>query len=393
LNYFIGSKLINNNAIAHIMNNEILKLRHKLHQNPEVSNNEFVTAETISAFINKFSPDEVHTISKTGKAFVFKGKNLGKTLIFRAELDALPIAENSKLEYKSKNNNVSHLCGHDGHMAIVAGLAQRIAENPPLNGKVVLLFQPAEEVEQGAKDVIEDAEFLKINPHYIFALHNIPGVESKKIILKKGSFAAASKGMTVKLYGKTSHAAEPENGISPANAIALIIQQLNYLSDNKILFKDLTLLTIIHIVLGEISFGTSPGYAEIRVTLRAFENDDMLLLTKKSEQIIKNIALNEKLLCDISYSEIFPATVNSDVCFEIIKESAFDNNLEIEYIDKPYKWSEDFAYYAQKYKSGFFGLGAGTNHSQLHNPDYDFPDEIIESGINMFYGIYKKINL
>ena len=371
----------------------IIELRHELHKHPEVSNNEYNTSERIVRFLNAFSPDEIIHLGKTGKAFVFKGKVAGKTTIFRAELDALPIQEKSSLAYSSANQNVSHACGHDGHMAILAGLAQKITNEAPKYGNVVLLFQPAEEVEQGARDVIEDPHFKEIEPDYIFALHNIPGIKKHNIVLKSGSFSAASKGMTIKLFGKTAHAAEPENGISPANAISRIINQLHELKENKSLFKDLALLTIIHIQLGKISFGTSPGYAEIRVTLRSFENEDMDVLTAHSEKIIKEISKAENLKCEISYSEEFPASVNSNECLRYVEESARQNNLEIECIEQPFKWSEDFGYYSQHYKSCLFGLGSGMSQPPLHNPDFDFPDEIIESGINMFYSIYKKINL
>ncbi len=372
---------------------KIIELRHELHQYPEVSNNEYKTSDRIVNFMKAFKPSEILTLSKTGKAFVFEGAEPGKTIVFRAELDALPIEEKSSLSYASANQNVSHVCGHDGHMAILAGLAQKIANEVPKYGKVVLLFQPAEEVEQGAKDVMEDPQFRELESDYIFALHNIPGIKKHNIVMKSGSFSAASKGMTFKLFGKTAHAAEPENGVSPANAISRLINQLHELKENKSLFKDLALLTIIHIQLGEISFGTSPGYAEIRVTLRSFENEDMDVLTAHTEKIIKEISKVENLKCEISYSEEFPASVNNDECLRYVEESAKQNNLEIEYVENPFKWSEDFGYYAQHYKSCLFGLGSGITQPPLHNPDYDFPDEIIESGINMFYRIYKKINL
>jgi len=312
--------------------------------------------------------------------------------MFRAELDALPIAEQSNLSYSSVNDGVAHSCGHDGHMAIIAGLAQKIAARRPEKGRVVFLFQPAEEVEQGALDVINHPDFSKIKPDYIFALHNIPGVEKHKILVKEGSFSAASKGLTIKLIGRTSHAAEPENGINPADAISKIIKELHLLRSNKNPFKDLALLTIIHVQLGEIAFGTSPGYAEIRVTLRAFENKDMELLTAKTEQIIDEIASEENLKYELEYSEVFPATVNDKECVELLLESARENQLSIHEIEKPFKWSEDFGYYAEKYKAGFFGVGAGINQPALHNPDYNFPDEIIETGINIFFTIYMKVN-
>ncbi|PKP33532.1 MAG: amidohydrolase [Bacteroidetes bacterium HGW-Bacteroidetes-16] len=372
-------------------NMELITLRHKLHQNPELSNQEFRTSEHISAFIQQLHPDEVILLGKTGKAFVFNGKQPGKTIVFRAELDALPITEISDKPYQSVNEKVAHSCGHDGHMTIVAGLAQRIAENRPVRGRAVLLFQPAEEVEQGARDVVEDPEFQKLKPDYIFGLHNVPGKKANSILVKPGSFAAASTGMTIKLTGKTSHAAEPENGISPAMAISRIIHRLHQLSDSSVLFKDMVLLTIVHVMLGEIAFGTSPGYAEIRVTLRAFENEDMELFTANTEKLVREIAHAEKLACEIGWSEVFPATVNHPECIQMIEQSAIDLGLSVENLQTPFKWSEDFAYYTGIYRGGFFGLGAGVHHPQLHNPEYDFPDEIMDTGISMFFNLYEKL--
>ncbi|MBI9053285.1 MAG: amidohydrolase [Bacteroidales bacterium] len=372
------------------MNQKIIKFRQEIHKHPEVSNDEYNTSERIINYIKKFNPDEIIKLGETGVAFVFNGNEKGKIVVFRSELDALPIKEKSGVEYTSINDHIAHSCGHDGHMAILAGLTQKISENRPKRGRGVMLFQPAEEVEQGARDVVENPKFIDIKPDYMFALHNVPGFEKHKIILKKGSFASASKGMTIQLTGKTAHAAEPQNGISPADAISEIIKKLHGLRENKMLFKDFVLLTIIHIQLGEISFGTSPGYAELRVTLRAFENEDMKVLTDKCEKIIREISKEEKLECKISYSEVFPATVNNDDCVNIVEQSAKQIDLDIQNIENPFKWSEDFGYFTEKYNACYFGLGSGKNQPQFHNPDFDFPDDIIESGINIFYAIYKK---
>jgi len=375
------------------MNKELIKIRHRLHQNPELSNQEVETSKIVTKFMEQFSPDKVLYISKTGKIFIFDSGEEGKTTVFRAELDALPITEENNLKYTSLNHGVAHSCGHDGHMAIVLGLAQKIAENRPKTGKVALLFQHAEENEQGAKEVVESEVFKALNPDYIFGLHNIPTFPTHQIILKKGSFAAASKGMTIRLFGKPSHAAEPEKGISPADAISKIITEIHQLRENKKIFSDLVLLTIIHIKLGEIAFGTSPAYAEVRITLRAFKNKDMALLTERTEQIVKEIAMQEQLKLEINYSEVFPVTFNNDECFDHIVKAVKNNNGDFKEIESPFKWSEDFGYYSEKYNTAFFGLGSGENQPALHNPDFDFPDEIIETGVKMFYQIYQSINL
>lgn len=372
--------------------NEIIEFRHELHQNPELSNNEVVTSERISKFIEKFSPDREISIGPIGKAFIFNGSEPGKTLMFRAELDALPISEKSIALYASTNNNISHACGHDGHMSIVAGLANKISKERPVKGRVVLLFQPAEEIEQGAKDMVEHPEFKNIEPDLIFALHNIPGEQKNKVLLKEKTFAAASKGMTIKLFGKTSHAAEPENGISPAVSISKIITGFQKIVNDKQQFEDLALITVIYLKMGEISFGTSPGYAEIMATLRSYENSDMDRLTNLSEKLIEETSFSEGLTYEISYSEVFPAVINDFNCLKLVEDSAKNLDLKIEYLNKPFKWSEDFSYYSQKHPACFFGLGAGIDQPQLHNPEYDFPDDIIETGINIFFNIYKKIN-
>lgn len=373
--------------------NELIDLRQHIHKNPELSGQEINTAHSIRKFLNQFKASQIIELGETGLAFVFDSKSKGPTSMIRAELDALPISEESALDYQSTQKNTAHLCGHDGHMTIVAGLAKELSVNPPKNGKVILLFQPAEETGEGAAEILSNPQFKAITPDYIFALHNIPGVELGTVIIKKNTFAAASKGMTIKLNGKTAHAAEPEHGISPTDTIAAIINEVKKIKkDSALHFSDRILLTIINIQLGDIAFGTSPGYAEVRITLRAFNNPDLDLLTQQLEKLIHKTAKKNRLAVDINYSEIFPATVNTAICNDIIKESALASGLKVNEINEPFSWSEDFGYYTQTIKGGFFGLGSGQEQPALHNPNFDFPDALIEKGIQVFNRIIQKIN-
>lgn len=370
---------------------DIIQLRKLLHQHPELSNQEIETSLRIENFIKPFKPDEVIDLASTGKAFVFHGKHPGKTLVFRSELDALPIHDHSETKHRSQNNGISHSCGHDGHMAILAGLGKRIANNRPTVGKVVLLFQPAEEVEQGAKDVVQSKRFQELQPDFIFGLHNIPGIKANTILISKGTFAAASEVISIYLTGKTSHAAEPEKGKSPVDAISKIINGIHLLNRDKKTFKDYILATIVHIRAGEPTFGTSPGKAEIHTTIRAFDQNDFIKLKFLIEKLAYATAIRENLKYSIEFKEFFPPTINDPQCLQIVEDAIMENKLSFQNMDTPFKWSEDFGYYSQQYATGFFGLGAGANHAQLHNPEYDFPDHIIETGIHMFYAIYKKI--
>ncbi len=371
---------------------ELIQLRKKIHQNPELSGFEKNTAQQIKIYLEKFSPDNIITgLGGEGLAAIFKGDAEGPTVAVRCELDALPIEEINTFEYKSSNKSISHKCGHDGHMTITAGLAPLLSSQKLHKGKVVLLFQPAEETGEGAEKILHDSKFNEIKPDYILALHNLPGFPMHQIILKDDTFAAASKGIIIKLTGKTSHAAEPENGINPAGAMQSIIHSLLNLTERIKELKDFSLITVVHAKLGERAFGTSPGYAEVMATLRAFCNDDMDLLTQNVINFSKKAAEAENLSIDFEFTEEFPATVNDYKLNKIVEESAKENNLDIVRIKNSFRWSEDFGHFTKQFPGVLFGLGSGKDQPDLHNPDYDFPDELIETGRKIFYSIIKKI--
>lgn len=370
---------------------KIISLRQELHQNPELSDNEFITSERLANFLHHLNPDElIRGVGGNGLICIFKGKKQGLSVLFRSDMDALPIQESNNFSYRSQNDGVSHKCGHDGHMAIIAGLAEYFSNNRPKKGQVVLLFQPSEENGKGAKKVLNDNKFKNITIDYAFALHNLPGFKKGSVILRDETFSSASKGIIIKLTGKTSHAAEPENGISPAIAMANIVKELTFLP-NENRFSDFTLVTVVYAKLGEIAFGTSPGNAEIMATLRSYTDSDMQILAERAQLIAKENAFRHNLKFEISFTEEFPATVNSLGLDKTLKNIAEKSNIEFEYVDKPFRWSEDFGYFTQKIPGAIFGLGAGENQPLLHNPDYDFPDDIIEVGIKMFSEIFNKI--
>ena len=371
----------------------LISFRKHLHSMPELSGNELNTSKEIVKFISKFFPDEIITnIGGYGLAFIFKGKFPGKTIMFRSELDALPINEINDFDYKSVKKNISHKCGHDGHMAILAGVASSLLKNNAFSGKLILLFQAAEETGTGAYNVINDKKFKLIQPDYVFALHNVPDFPLGSVILNKSVFSSASKGMIINLKGKTSHAAFPEHGKSPAFAMANIINELKKNSKEDSLFNNFVLITIIHAKLGEEAFGTTPGNAQIMATLRSFQDKDMIKLTQTSEKIVRENALKYSLDYSISYTEKFLATYNNSDCVEYIKNAASQNNYQIINKKEPFRWSEDFSYYTKKYKGAMFGLGAGEEHPDLHNSNYDFPDELIKFGVNMFLSILKNFS-
>jgi amidohydrolase len=277
-------------------------------------------------------------------------------------------------------------------MAILAGVASYLKQQPLLQGNLYLIFQPAEETGEGAERINKGLEELNIQLDYLFGLHNLPDFPKGEIVSKKGTFAAASRGMVVKIFGKTSHAAEPEYGISPVLAMAKISTEMTHIH-RTLDFSDLTLATVIHSELGEIAFGTSPGYGEIRITLRAMMDEDMSNLIDEAENLVHKYCEDDGLGCEISYTEVFPSTINTEESFNIMQKAASSTNLNFQNLNSPFKWSEDFGQYRLQSKTGFFGVGAGEDCPHLHNEFYDFPDSIIEPGIQMYVGLMKYFEL
>ena len=365
---------------------KLTKFRHELHCNPELSGNEVKTAKRILNFIGAGKPQEVYSnIGGHGIILVYDSGNPGKTVLIRGDIDALPINETHDLAYCSANPGVSHKCGHDGHTAILAGLAMRLSDEPLKKGKAILLFQPAEETGAGAKAMLSNWPENLI-PDQVFALHNIPGRPIHSIILKERWFASASQGMIVRLKGKSAHAAEPEKGINPAFAIARIVNFIKTLT-----FEKYQKVTIIHLNVGEVAFGTSPGEGEIMLTLRAGNNTQMGSLSDCVQQEILSIAESESLTTEVAFTEVFPATKCHQKANKAIVDAANNLGLQIIKGDEPFKWSEDFGHFTMQYPGAMFGLGAGEDCPNLHNAEYDFPDELIKTGMMMFDAIIRKL--
>lgn len=374
--------------------NQLKVIRRLLHQNAELSGNENYTAEIIQNALKQTNPDRlVKNIGGNGIAAIYSSEQIGLTVVFRCEMDALPISETIELDHKSKKIGISHKCGHDGHIAIMLGFAQCLAEKPPESGKVVLLFQPAEETGKGARLVLDNDEFQKIvpNPDFVFALHNIPGHPLGQVIVRENTFASASVGLSIDLIGSTSHAAEPHKGRSPALAIAQIIEGLSSASQFHTALHEASKITVIHARLGEVAFGTSPGFGQVMATLRSHSVEVLERLKLVCERLVENIAKAYELDYKILWQEEFPATVNNAKAVRLITDSAKKLNLPIHLLPDPFPWSEDFGHFTDVYTGAMFGLGAGEDHAALHHPTYDFPDELIGTGIAMFEEIMRQI--
>lgn len=371
---------------------EITALRRELHRYPELSGLEKQTAARIRDFITSHHPARfIEGLGGNGLAAIYDFGEGGPTIMFRCELDALPIEEMNGFEYRSTQAGVSHKCGHDGHMAILAGLIFWIRKQDFKKGKIILLFQPAEENGQGAEAVLKDERFKEIKPDYVFALHNLPGEEMNSIIVKNDVFTATVQSLVIHLRGKIAHASEPENGINPALAIVEITTAFAKMNVTDPADPGFRLLTPICIRMGEVAYGVSAGQADVHYTLRSWTEENMKILEETLMEITEEICRKHQLELDVEWFDYFPATVNNKTCVDIIREAAKQNNFTLKENKVAIRFGEDFGWFSREYKTAMFGLGSGFKTPALHHPDYDFPDEITETGIRMFTAIIEHL--
>ena len=285
---------------------KLVALRRKLHGLAEASDGEKETAAFIRSFLEPHQPDQIISgIGGHGLAAIYRGKHEGPAVLFRCELDALPIPESIPLDYGSGRDGISHKCGHDGHMAVVSGLAPLLHERRPERGAVILMYQPAEETGQGARRVLDDPKYSGLAPDYVFALHNLPGYPLGRVILMEGTFASASTGLIVELKGATSHAAEPNRGRSPALAAAQLIQGFTAMPQECTALHEAALVTVIHARVGERAFGTTPGEGVVMATLRTHGPRTMEVLSRRCEDFARKVAATYGLECSIEWTEGF----------------------------------------------------------------------------------------
>ena len=371
---------------------ELIDLRHKIHSLAEVSGNEMKTSATIKEFLQACSPKEIISdLGGYGLAAIYDSGKAGPRVLIRCELDALPIPETIEIDYGSASSTASHKCGHDGHMAIVAGLAPGLADKPLTKGSVVLLFQPSEETGKGAYRVLQDKKFKQLKPDYVFALHNLPGFPPGEVISREGFFAAASRGLKIYLKGETSHAAEPEEGKSPALAVAQLIQSLSAVPQYYTALHESSKVTIIHAEVGEVAFGTSPGRGQVMATLRSYSDDVMNRLVERCIKLAHDTARTYDLDLEIEWDEEFPSTVNDPDSVKLVEQCAIELGMQIHRPEYAFPWSEDFGHFTSRYPGALFGLGSGENHPALHSPFYNFPDDLIDIGRRLFQEIIIKV--
>ncbi len=356
---------------------EVTAFRHRLHMAPELSGEEARTAHDIIDHLAPTAPDQiVGGLGGHGVAAVFGSGKDGPTVLLRSETDALPIEETGDIPHRSRVPGKGHLCGHDGHSATLAAIARMLARRRPARGRIVLMFQPAEETGAGARAVVADPAFTPLRPDISFSWHNVPGIPYGHVWLDEGPVNCASRGMLIRLSGKTAHAAQPQNGVSPMQALSALMPALTGLS-TKPDANDFAMATVTHARMGEPAFGVAPGHAELWATLRTLTDDRMGDLVARAEALARQAAAAGGLGLSIGYQDIFAHVENAPEAVTHLRRALDAEGVSHGRGELPFRASEDFGMFGKERPAAMFFLGAGEDYPKLHNPDYDFPDSLI----------------
>ena len=385
--------------MAHTISQEILSLketliqwRHHLHARPETAFEEKLTTQYIIEQLQSFGVDEILThFAQTGVVALINGKSPGKTIGLRADIDALDGTELNDVEYRSIHHGKMHACGHDGHTSILLGTAKYLAKNRDFAGSVVLIFQPAEENEGGARVMVENGLFNHFHIDYIFGLHNQPGQAVNQFATCEGPIKAAYDIFEISLTGKGGHAGRPDLSHDVIITATQVVNALQTIVSRNADPLDAVVISVTQIQSGD-TWNVLPQHATIRGTVRTLRTEAQDMVEKRIAEIANGIATTFNAKAKLHYERRYPVTINDPVATQLaVKAAAAIVGKEMVDANSGLSMgSEDFSFFSQLAPGSYMTLGSG-NGPGLHHPSYNFNDEILVTGVAYFAQIVKEL--
>ena len=374
---------------------EMTEWRRYLHMHPELGQHCQKTASFVVDRLRDFNVDEIHEgIAISGVVAIIKGRGYkdgdGPTIGLRADMDALPITEATGAEWASKNSGKMHACGHDGHTTMLLGAARYLAETRNFNGRIALIFQPAEETGGGAELMVQEGMLERFNVREVYALHNAPGTPVGQFYTTPGPIMAAVDTFHVDVKGEGGHGAYPQDTRDPIPAALSIAQAIGTIvSRNNSALDDLVVsVTMIHAGMADNIISED---AYLGGTVRTFDKDVQVMVQKRMAEIVAGQAASFNVSATLRYNVGFPPTINSPAQTEFAVEVAREVAAEgIVVADSPREMgAEDFAYFLEKKPGCYLFVGNGDT-AGLHHPNYDFDDATIAYGASFFARIAER---
>lgn len=361
----------------------LVALRRDLHAHPELGFAEHRTASRVAEILRGAGIEVHEGIGGTGVVGILRAGNGKRTLGLRADMDALAIEERTGLAWQSRTPGCFHGCGHDGHTAMLVGAAQVLAREPGFSGTLHLIFQPAEEGLGGARRMIEDGLFERFPCDRVYALHNWPDLPAGTISTRAGPIMGAADKFRIAIEGRGGHAAIPQDTPDAILAASAIIQQLNTIVARDIPPSAYAVLSVTEIAAGH-AHNVLPAAARLGGTVRTFDPAVQDRIEQRMRQVLAGAETAFAIRASLDYDRYYPATVNdAEAAADAIEVAATIGKAE--WAPEPAATSEDFSFMLQQRPGAYIWLGQGAegSASPLHNPQYDFNDEVLELGVGL----------
>jgi len=369
--------------------------RRDFHQHPELGFEEHRTSAIVADKLRQFGVDEVVTgIAKTGVVGVIRGRPGDRAVGLRADMDALPIEEDTGLSHASVNKGVMHACGHDGHTTMLLGAARYLAETRNFPGTVYVIFQPAEEGLAGGRMMVEQGLFTRFPMDEVFGLHNWPHLPMGVFAWRHGPIMAACSAFEITIHGRGGHAAHPEKTIDPIVIAAQIVTALQTVVARSMEAADAGVLTI-----GAINGGHAHNVIPQTVTMigtgRWFAPAVGDILESRLRTLATGIAESFGARADVTYERTYIATVNDSAATDRAARAAqaVSGEGRVIHMDKPTMGGEDFSFMLDAKKGSYIMLGGARGHDDpmVHHPRYDFNDEILPIGASYWATLAEQV--
>lgn len=368
--------------------------RRDLHANPELAFEEHRTADRVASQLEAAGVEVHRGLGGTGVVGVIKGGKGLRAIGLRADMDALPITERNSFEHRSTREGCMHACGHDGHTTMLLGAAQLLAEQRDFDGTVYVIFQPAEEGEGGGRVMIEDGLFERFPMESVFGMHNWPGMPAGSFGVHSGPVMASADRFDIRVMGVGGHAAMPHLGTDALAAGAALVQAIQTIVSRTLDPIDSAVVSVTQFHAGE-AYNVIPDRAELCGTVRAFSESVQACIEARLGELCNGIAAAFGVDIEFNYRRGYPPTINSAAEAAVCAATAVALVGEDRVVTngRPSMGAEDFAYFLQRKPGAYvwIGNGPGEGGCMLHNPNYDFNDDIIPVGVAYWVELVRRI--
>jgi amidohydrolase len=373
------------------LKSEMIAWRHHIHAHPETAFEEVKTTQFIIEKLQSFGITQLYTdFAPTGVVGVIKGNKEGRWIALRADIDALDIIEENNIDYCSTISGKMHGCGHDGHTAILLGTAKYLSEHRDFSGTVVVIFQPAEENEGGARVMVENGLFDRFPIEAVYGIHNQPNMQLNHFYINHGPMMASYDVFEIKITGIGAHAAAPHLGKDTILTATQIVNGLQSIVSRNADPLSSLVVSVTQIHSGD-TWNVLPQHAVIRGTVRAFSAQVQDMAESRIKQIATGIAATFEAKAEVDYQRRYPATINhakqAKIAMTAAKKVVGEDHLIID--PNPSMGAEDFAFMLQKIPGAYVWLGAGSG-ANLHNPAFNFNDQVLTTGVSYFIAVVNQ---